>query len=147
MCKNFLSLDISLEIGFFIRRNSKLGVTTVQEIWADASITVNNHSNTLIAKSVAMPAGDYYLVEVSVQLLAVSENADGTTTYISLSVRDGSKLISVDRSFPLDYHNVQKSLFFMYWLSSGTKLELWVQTDKKRVSSNYLFRIYRLFTA
>ena len=147
MCKNFLSLEKYLEIGIFICENSKLGVKTVQEIWADASITVNNHTNTQIAKSVAMPASDYYLVEVSVKLLPVSENADGSTTYILLSVRDGSKLISVDQSFPLDYHNAQKSLFFMYWFSSGTKLELWVQTDKKRVSSGYLFRIYRLFTA
>ena len=147
MCKNFLSLDISLEIGFFICENSKLGVTTVQEIWVNESTTVNAHSNTQIAKSVAMPASDYYLMEVSVKLLPVSENADGTTTYIYLSVRDGSKLLSVDRSFPLDYHNVQKSLFFMYWLPSGTKLELWVQTDKKRDSSGYLIRIFRLFTA
>ena len=82
MCKNFLSLDISLEIGFFIRRNSKLKVKTIYEIWGDTSITLNATINTVIAESVTISEADYYLVEVSVKLLPVSENADGSTTYI-----------------------------------------------------------------
>lgn len=94
-----------------------------------------------------MPATDYYLIEASIDLLAVSENVNGSTTYILFSVKNGSSVISADQAFPLDYHGVRKSLFFVYRLASGTKLELWVQTDKKRVSRNYLFRIYRLFTA
>ena len=147
MCKNFLSLEKYLEIGFFICENSKLGVKSIQEIWGNASITLNNTVDTRIAESTAMPAGTYYLIEASVDLLPVSENANGSTTYILFSVKNGSSVISADQAFPLDYHGIRKSLFFMYWLPSGTKLGLWVQTDKKRVSRNYLFRIYRLFTA
>ena len=147
MCKNFLSLEDSLEIGFFICRNSKLGVKAIQEIWGNTSITINATVDTRIAESVAMPAGDFYIIEVSVDLLAVSENANGSTTYIVLRVKNGSSVISTDQAFPLDYHGIQKSYFFGYWLSSGTKLGLWVQTDKKRVASHYLFRIYRLFKA
>ena len=147
MYKNFLSLDIFLEIGFFIRRNSKLGLKHIQSTWKDTSITINANVDALIAESVAMPVSTNYLIEVSVDLSPVSENANGSTTYILFSVKNGSSVISADQAFPLDYHGIRKSLFFVYWLSSGTKLGLWVQTDKKRVSRNYLFRIYRLFTA
>ena len=147
MCKNFLSLEKYLEIGFFICENSKLKVKSIQGIWGNTSITINATVDTRIAESVAMPATDCYLIEASVELYPVSENANGSTTYILFSVKNGSSVISTDQAFPLDYHGIRKSLFFMYWLPSGAKLGLWVQTDKKRVSSHYLFRIYRLFTA
>ena len=39
MCKNFLSLDISLEIGFFIRRNSNLGDFKVYKTLGDIGIS------------------------------------------------------------------------------------------------------------
>ena len=47
MCKNFLSLDISLEIGFFIRRNSNLGGFKVYKTLGD--IGISSETTTLQA--------------------------------------------------------------------------------------------------
>lgn len=127
--------------------NSKLGLKHIQSTWKDTSITINANVDALIAESVAMPASTNYLIEVSVDLSPVSENANGSTTYMALIVNDASGTISMDQAFPLDYHGIRKSLFFVYWLPSGTKLRLLVRSEKKRVARSYLIRIYRLFAA
>ena len=80
MCKNFLSLDISLEIGFFIRRNSNLSnFTTASTLYINRfvdglSVSFNGTAKTIFSWTPTDNQWGYPFFEISVTYGSITDS-------------------------------------------------------------------------